>query len=112
MAIGKKTGGRQKGTLNKNKQALIARLAAKYPEYDPVIEMAAIANDPEADQQLRFNANKEVAQYMHAKRKAIEHSGPDGEGIPLTNLTLEFVRPKVTGTKTGITQSADGDTDS
>ena len=43
--------------------------------------------------------------------QATELSGPDGGNV-LTNLTLEFVRPKVTGTKTGITQSADGDTDS
>ncbi len=37
-----------------------------------MIEMAKIANDPEADPQMRFNANKEVAQYVTPKLKASE----------------------------------------
>ncbi len=63
------------GSPNKNKQALIALLQAKYPGYHPVMEMAAIGNDPENDLQTRFNAHKEVAQYVTPKLKAVEHSG-------------------------------------
>lgn len=78
MAKGAKSGGRQKGTLNKNKQAIAAMLAAKYPEYDPVIHMAEIANDSENDISIRFNASKEVAKYRHAQLKAVEVTGEDG----------------------------------
>ncbi len=63
---------RPAGTPNKNKQALIALLEAKYPGYHPVVEMAAIANDQENDLQTRFNAHKEVAQYVTPKLKALE----------------------------------------
>jgi len=103
------------GSPNKNKQALIALLQAKYPGYHPVMEMAAIANndvecnvcggtgrvtefigvevalDKERFSEkpckhcvdgktiisidMAFNANKEVAQYVTAKMKAVEHSG-------------------------------------
>ena len=63
------------GSPNKNKQALIALLQAKYPGYHPVMEMAAIGNDESNDLQTRFNAHKEVAQYVTPKLKAVETSG-------------------------------------
>ena len=105
------------GSPNKNKQALIALLQAKYPGYHPVMELAAIANNDVicdickgkgvievsigadllgGDEQdryisqpcehcvdgktvitmdMKFNANKEVAQYVTPKLKAVEHSG-------------------------------------
>ncbi len=89
----------RKGSPNKNKQALIALLKAKYPGYHPVLEMAAIANDdvecpsckdeePLEDcevcmgsgyqpvtLEMKFNANKEVAGYVTPKLKAVEHTG-------------------------------------
>ena len=67
--------GRPAGSANKNKQALIALLEAKYPGYHPVIEMAGIANNEENDLQTRFNAHKEVAQYVTPKLKALEVTG-------------------------------------
>jgi hypothetical protein len=36
MAQGFKTGGRQKGTLNKNRGALLAKLEDSFPSYDPL----------------------------------------------------------------------------
>lgn len=77
-----KTGGRTKGTPNKDTAAIRERLADEFPDWDPVLALAAIANDPTADPQLRFYASKEVAQYVHPKRKAIEHSGKIGEPFP------------------------------
>ena len=101
--------GSRAGIPNKNKQALIALLEAKYPGYHPVMELAAIANDDvtctvcggtghilvkpiTADSgsticdlcvsgkaivsmDMKFNANKEVAQYVTPKLKAVEHTG-------------------------------------
>lgn len=72
---GERRGGRKAGTPNKATLELKDRLAEAYPDYDPVMAMAALANDPAADPIVRFNASKEVAQYVHAKRKAVEHSG-------------------------------------
>jgi len=65
-------GGRPAGSLNKNKTALIALLEAKFPGYNPVVEMAAIANDESVDLPMRAQMHKEVAQYTHPKLKAVE----------------------------------------
>jgi len=48
-----------------------------------------LANDEDADAALRFNANKEVAQYVEAKRKAIEHTGPDGGPLQVVATALD-----------------------
>lgn len=72
------------GRPNKNKQALIALLQAKYPGYNPVVEMATVAMEKDKDGNFinsladRFNANKEVAKYVTPQLKAIEHTGDTG----------------------------------
>ena len=118
--------GSRAGIPNKNKQALIALLEAKYPGYHPVMELAKIANDDvkctvcagtgkvneftgtaildsgEIDKHttkqcehcingytpvtmdMKFNANKEVAQYVTPKLKAIEHTGDIDHDIHFT----------------------------
>lgn len=43
--------------------------------------MAEIANDPEVDLNLRFNASKEVAQYVAPKLKNVEISA-DADNPP------------------------------
>jgi len=48
-----------------------------------VLAMADIANDAAIDLDVRFQAHKEVAQYVEAKRKAVEHSGPGGGPVSL-----------------------------
>lgn len=75
MPKGKKYGGREKGTLNKNKQALHDRILAKYPDYDPVMAMVEIAKDKKNTVEIRLTAHKEVSKYIHSQLKAIEHSG-------------------------------------
>ena len=84
MAYGKKTGGRQKGTPNKDTQALQERIAQRYPGWDPVEAMAEIAQDDTNDVMIRLAALKEIAQYIHPKRKAIEHTGT----VTLPNVTI------------------------
>ena len=66
------------GATNKNKRGLLARLQQDFPNYHPIVEMARLANDPEADQQTRFNANKEVAKYVTPQLKAVDLSGDLG----------------------------------
>jgi hypothetical protein len=78
MAKGKKTGGRTAGTPNKDKEELLEliREAVGNPDYHPVVEMAKVATSTDSGiaEELKFQANKEVAQYIASKRKAIEHS--------------------------------------
>lgn len=82
-----KTGGRKKGTPNKDKQELLDAIQAHVEEkfgtvgWDPVLQMAVFAADEENEKALRLNAAKEVAQYVKPKLKAIEMSGPDGGPI-------------------------------
>ena len=75
MAKGKKTGGRQKGTPNKNNQPIMEKLAAL--NCDPLSGMAKIAKKAmdEGDLHLALQAFKELAQYVAPKRKSIEISG-------------------------------------
>lgn len=86
----KKWGGRQKGTPNKDTKALCDRIASKYPGWDPVEAMAEIAQDDTNDVMIRLAALKEIAQYIHPKRKAIEHTGKDG--TPLVPPPINVIR--------------------
>ena len=82
--------GRKKGVPNKDTQALQDRIASKYPGWDPVEAMAEIAQDDTNDVMIRLAALKEVSQYIHPKRKAIEHTGKDG--APLVPPPINVVR--------------------
>lgn len=71
MAVGKKTGGRQKGTPNKATQDLMAICEAK--GLDPFAAMVELAVT-ETNRDKKFDRLKEIAQYLYPKRKAVEHS--------------------------------------
>jgi hypothetical protein len=88
MATGKKTGGRTKGTTNKDKQALRDLLAKKFPKWDPVVAMAVIANTKGVDPAVELQACKEVAQYIHPKLKHTEHSGQVDQRVIPPNLVF------------------------
>ena len=94
MPRGKKTGGRTKGTPNKHKSSFRVALREYCDsiQVDPHQYMADIIADdstivygldrdgnpiegPAAKPELKFNAAKELAQYLEPKLKAIEHSG-------------------------------------
>lgn len=72
---GERRGGRVKGTPNKdtrNLWAICERM--NFNPFEALVQFAQTGG-LEADENLRFNAAKEVAQYILPKRKAIEHSG-------------------------------------
>lgn len=87
MANGEKTGGRQKGSLNKPKRALLALLRERYPNYHPVLEMAKIAHETD-DPGLAAQMHKEIAQYVEPKLKAMELTGKDGGPVQITRIEL------------------------
>jgi predicted membrane GTPase involved in stress response len=70
MALGAKTGGRVKGTLNKRTTDIQEMLAAV--GCNPIMGLAAIAQDESHDISIRLSAYKELAQYVASKRKAVE----------------------------------------
>ena len=59
--------GRKKGTPNKNTQELKNRIENEYPDYDPILSMVAIGNDPETPLELKITCHKEVAKYFRYK---------------------------------------------
>ena len=90
------------GSTNKNKQALIAALRAKYGKgFDPVMKMAehamklsesAEATEDPNDNKMALDGWEKVAGYVTPKLKAIEVTGPDDEnGLP-TAIKIEIVK--------------------
>jgi hypothetical protein len=70
------TAGRRKGTPNK-RTVLIDELLAQH-QFNPVERMIALCNQDDLPLDLQVQILKELAQYVHPKRKAIEHSGSGG----------------------------------
>lgn len=67
-----KTGGKVKGSVHKPRRELYDEMRKKYPNYNPVIAMATIANDKYAEEALRFQAHKEVAKYLYPQLAATQ----------------------------------------
>jgi len=86
--------GRKKGTQNKRnvlRQEIFDKIVEKHG--DPLEALAEMAFDPNNDLMVRKDCLKEVVQYGHAKKKAIEISGPDGGPI---EMRLELIE-QITG---------------
>lgn len=77
MAKGKKTGGRTKGIPNKINRELRGLILLENG-FDPIQTMINIAENPDASLELRGKMSAELAQYVHAKRRTMEHAGKDG----------------------------------
>jgi len=90
MALGYKTGGRQKGTPNKNRAALLAKLEDSFPTYDPLLALVEIAQDPKTDQAMRVDCHKTLASYIYPKMRAAEPVVAD-EASP---LVIKIVEPQ------------------
>ncbi len=66
MAKGVKTGGRQKGTLNKDSQDLFAICEKhKVNVFEGMVMLAAAEEDPF----IKFERLKELAPYLYSKRR-------------------------------------------
>ena len=72
MALGYKTGGRQKGTPNKNRAALLAKLEDSFPTYDPLLALVEIAQDASVDLSVRLDCHKTLANYLYPKMRSVE----------------------------------------
>lgn len=79
MALGKKTGGRTRGTPNRRTndiQSLLERLGC-----DPIEGMARIAMDPQNSIEVRARMYAELAGYIAPKRKALQVDGGDAKRV-------------------------------
>jgi len=87
MSLGKKTGGRQKGTPTK--RTLEAWQVLAELGCDPIEGMARIAMDEKTSPELRGRMFAELTQYAYPKRKAVELTTVwDGDPSKLTDTQL------------------------
>jgi hypothetical protein len=82
--------GRPIGMPNKPTQALRALLDKRFPGWNPVEQMAEIAQDETADIAIRLNAAKEVAKYVYPQLKAVELATGE-EGLRITQITRQII---------------------
>ena len=78
---GERRGGRQAGTPNKATADLQAKLSAL--GCDPLEGLARIAMNPRTPVGIQVRCLAELAQYVLPKRKAIEHTGEDGNALTI-----------------------------
>jgi len=78
----RKGAGRKKGSVNKRSQELIDMIKKKYPRYDPIMAMIAIAKKKGVKDELKLQAHKEIAKYVRPQLRSIEVTGRDGEDLP------------------------------
>ena len=88
---GERRGGRARGTPNKRTLFLEERLEEL--NCDPIGYMAKVMMDEEAHPQVRFCAAKELAQYIAAKRKAIEVTGLEDEVAGRPVIEVHWIEP-------------------
>lgn len=79
MAKGLKTGGRQKGSRNKRTEAQAA--AIENSGLTPLDYMLTVLRDPKQDIDLRMEAARSAAPYVHPKLANIELTGKDGKPL-------------------------------
>ena len=79
MALGRKTGGRVRGTPNQRTQD-IQRLLDQMG-CDPIEGMARIAMDVDNPVEIRARMYAELAQYIAPKRKSIEMGNGDADRV-------------------------------
>ena len=91
MALGYKTGGRQKGTPNKNRTALLAKLDDSFPNYDPLLALVEIAQDPETDLSMRVDCHKTLASYIYPKMRTAEPVVAD----EVSQVVIKIVEPAI-----------------
>jgi hypothetical protein len=74
-----KTGGRKKGVRNKRSSEMEARIRAS--GMDPLAFLIALMRNAKAPLELRFEAARSAAPFVHPKLTAVEHSGPAGGAV-------------------------------
>ena len=82
MALGRKTGGRKKGSLNK--LSFNARVEFEKAKYDPLVQMILDAGAPDCDPARRDNLNRTLVKYIHPQLSTVTHKGDDDSPLSIT----------------------------
>jgi hypothetical protein len=92
MALGRKTGGRQKGA--RNRATAEARAAAEATGILPLDYMLAVMRDADADPRRCDAMAIAAAPYLHPKLSAIEPKPEKPTGAEEHGIRVVFVRPR------------------
>ena len=65
----------------------MAKLEDSFPNYDPLLALVEIAQDPETDLSMRVDCHKTLASYLTDADSQLDIDG-DGESKPLTDGLL------------------------
>ena len=87
MAKGMKTGGRQKGSLNKKTHDLLKSCEEEGIEPFRAMCKAILEMDEPKE---RFDACEKVCQYLYPKKRAIEVANEDGESVGFKILVEDY----------------------
>lgn len=88
MALGRKTGGRQKGTPNRATAEKAAEVAAS--GLSPLDFLLQLMRDEKQPLAMRADAAKNAAPYVHPRLAAVEHSGEVAVPIILSPTDAEL----------------------
>jgi hypothetical protein len=91
MALGRKTGGRQKGACNR--ATAEARAAAEATGILPLDYMLGVMRDTSADPKRRDAMAIAAAPYLHPKLSTVEEKQSDPETSEGPNIVVRFMRP-------------------
>jgi hypothetical protein len=83
--------GRPKGRASKMNEA--ARIQAAAGGITPLEYMLAVLRDMTKDSEIRMDAAKAAAPYIHSRLSAIQHSGEEDNPIRLQWIARTIVRP-------------------
>jgi hypothetical protein len=92
MALGRKTGGRQKGT--RNRATAEARAAAEATGILPLDYMLAVMRDANAELKRRDAMAVAAAPYLRSKLSTIEGKQSEPEVSEPPHIRVTFVRPR------------------
>jgi hypothetical protein len=93
MTLGRKTGGRQKGT--RNRATAEARVAAEATGILPLDYMLSVMRDENADLKRRDAMAMAAAPFLHSKLSTVDAklSGAGQTPNGISGLEISFVRP-------------------
>jgi hypothetical protein len=92
MALGRKTGGRQKGA--RNRATAEARAAAEATGILPLDYMLSVMRDANADPKRRDAMAIAAAPYLHPKLSAVEPKPQKRSAAEERGIRVVFVRPR------------------
>lgn len=76
-------------------KVIMDMIQREYPNYHPLVSLARIAHNPDADLTTQFQCHKEIAKYLEPTMKAIDvtTNEPKQTQVRVTLFDVEDVEP-------------------